>query len=80
MDLSRVHAHPTARVRQGLALRLPVVVARGHVAACWPAVHPVLVGGGVSARRDITGQCGGGLQMDRDKTRDNISTQPVTRC
>lgn len=64
VDLSCVHAHPAAWVRQGRALRLPVVVSRGHVAARWPAVHPVLVGGRVGARRDVTGQRGGGLQAD----------------
>lgn len=34
VDLPCVHTHPAAWVGQGRALRLPVVVARGHVAAC----------------------------------------------
>lgn len=34
VDLPCMHAHPAAWVGQGRALRLPVVVARGHVAAC----------------------------------------------
>ena len=65
VDLPCVHAHPAAWVGQGRTLWLPVMVARGHVASCWPTVHPILVGWRVGTRRDITGQCRGRLQETR---------------
>ena len=76
VDLPRVHAHPAARVGQDLALRLPVVVSGGHIAARRPAVHPVLVGGRVSTRRHITGQRGGRLRANRQ---DRMSTAQFRR-
>ncbi|TNN83074.1 hypothetical protein EYF80_006681 [Liparis tanakae] len=80
VDLPRVHAgHPAAWVGQDRALRLPVVVARGHVATRCPTVHPVLVGGRVRARRDVTGQRRGGLQA-RHADQARIPRMLLTVC
>lgn len=65
VDVPCMHPHPAARVGQGRALRLPVVVTRGHVAARRPAVHPVLVGGGVRTGWHVTGQGGRRLRAHR---------------
>lgn len=65
MDLPCVHGHPVAWVRKGWALGLPVMVARGHVTSCWATIHPVLVTWRVGARRDVTGQSRGRLQVEK---------------
>lgn len=53
VDVTRVHRHASARMGEARALGLPVMP-WAHITARWAAVHAVLIGGRVRARRDIT--------------------------